>query len=242
MLGVGECLPVKATGVRLLLVLGIVSLSACQLPPPSSDSVQPVETGEPAASCDCPAVDSAQLQCPEPPPPQPAPAAPQPCTAPPIVQPMSAAKAGQGLLVLGRVEYVLVRREGSANPPMKLKARIDTGAGITSLHAHELVEFERDGEPWVRFGLLKPGTDKPVFFERPIREYANIKQQDNTTERRPVVRMSLTIGDLEESVEVTLTDRSDYVYQVLVGRNLLRDRAIVDVRRKFIADDGHYYY
>lgn len=231
----------KVSGVRLLLALGIVALSACQLPPQPGDPAAAVESAQPATGCECPVVDSSPVQCPEAPQPQPVPVAPQPCK-PTVVQPMSAAKAGQGLLVVGRVEYVLVRREGSANPPMKLKARIDTGAGITSLHAHELVEFERDGEPWVRFGLLKPRTDKPVFFERPVREYANIKQQDSSTERRPVVRMSLTIGDVEESVDVTLTDRSDYVYQVLVGRNLLRDRAIVDVRRKFIADDGYYYY
>lgn len=229
----------KTVGVRGLGLLCAVLLSACQtLPVTNSEetaaAVEPAATTD--ASCECPTPEAVALVCPSEP--EPAPVTSQPCQ-PPRAAP-AAVKATQGLLIIGRVEYALIKREGSANAPLKLKARIDTGAGMTSMHAHELVEFERDGDPWVRFGLLKPKTEKPVFFERPVKDYANIKQLAGEPQRRPIVRMTLTIGDIEESVEVTLTDRSDYVYQVLIGRNLLRDRAMVDVRRKFIADDGFY--
>lgn len=230
----------RASRVRYLLLLAAIGLSACQTPPVTTGAEEtPAQVGSDdatAAQCECPVVEQPLPSCP--PAPAPRPATTAPCPSPTASSPASGLT--QGLLLVGRVEYVMIKREGSSSEPMKLKARIDTGAGLSSMHAHQLVEFERDGAPWVRFGVLKAKSGTPVFFERPVREYVAIKQDVGEPQRRPVVRMSLRLGDLEESVEVTLSDRSEYVYPVLLGRNFLRDRAIVDVRRKFIADNGYY--
>jgi hypothetical protein len=133
-------------------------------------------------------------------------------------------------LVIGRVENVLFVPD-----QLKLKARIDTGAGLSSIHGIDITDFERDGQSWVRFAMLTPKTEKKIFLERPVKRYKNIKQFGRKNQQRPVVLMSLKLGSIEEQVEMTVTDRTGYIYQVLIGRNFLRDRAIVDVSDTFVA-------
>lgn len=133
-------------------------------------------------------------------------------------------------LVVGRVEYVVLSSNG-----LPIKARIDTGAKTSSLNALDLVEFERDGKKWVRFAVMNPATEEKVYFERKVQRYVRIKQMESDYQRRPVVKMGIQLGSIDEFIELTLTDRSDYVYQVLVGRNFLLDRMLVDVSQKYIA-------
>lgn len=131
-------------------------------------------------------------------------------------------------VVLGRLEKVNLKPE-----KLVLSARIDTGAGLSSLNAQELTNFERDGKAWVRFGLLDPKTKQLVYFERAIKRHVNIKQIGTEPMRRPVILMNVVLGTIDEQLEMTLADRSGYVYQVLIGRNFLRDQAVVDVSKKF---------
>jgi hypothetical protein len=133
-------------------------------------------------------------------------------------------------LIVGRVEYVVLSANG-----LPMKARIDTGAKTSSLNALDLTEFERDGKKWVRFAVMNPATKRRVYLERKVERYVRIKQMEADYQRRPVVKMALQLGKVDESVEITLTDRSDYVYQILVGRNFLLDRMLVDVSQKYIA-------
>lgn len=214
--------------IRIIVFVGVLGLSACQLMPAEKTTTATPEKPTFPASCECPVVE--QLSCP--PIPKPKLKISKPCPVnPPVQQP------GRGLQIIGRVENAFLKLSGPEQIKLKLKARIDTGAGLSSMHAQELVSFERDGKPWVRFAVLKPKTSEPVFFERPVRRYVSIKQLGGNYQKRPIVGMALVLGDIEETVDVTLTDRSGYVYQVLIGRNFLRDRAVVDVSRKFIADD-----
>ena len=66
-------------------------------------------------------------------------------------------------------------------------------------------------------------------MERRLRRKVLIKQQMGESERRYVVKLWMTLGKIRELVDVTLSDRTDFEYPVLVGRNLLTDTAIVDV-------------
>lgn len=137
------------------------------------------------------------------------------------------AKKTRGVLdlpVIGGIEDVVV-------DPLNLKfeARIDTGAKSTSIHAENIQLIEREGKRFVRFSLLDKKTNTLVELERPFRRKVIIKQQSADNELRYVVTLWLTLGKTKDEIEVNLTDRSDYDYEVLVGRNLLTDRAIVDV-------------
>ncbi|OUR81644.1 hypothetical protein A9Q82_09410 [Cycloclasticus sp. 46_120_T64] len=131
------------------------------------------------------------------------------------------------LAIIGEVETVQVE-------PSRLRyaARIDTGAESSSIHAENIQLLERDGERFVVFSLRDPATDGLVNLERKFQRRVIIKQKVGKPERRYVVKLWLTLGKVKELVEVTLTNRSDFKYKLLIGRNLLIDTAIVDVSRK----------
>lgn len=123
--------------------------------------------------------------------------------------------------IIGRVERVTV-----TPGDITFKARIDTGATTTSLGVDEMKIVNEDGKDWVE---IKIGD---VKLKYKVRKYILIKQHGVESKRRPVVRMRLTLGDVSEVVNVTLADRSNFEYQLLIGRNFLYDRFIVDVSLK----------
>ena len=134
-------------------------------------------------------------------------------------------------LIVGAKENVWLPNLG-----LSLPARIDTGAETASLDARNITQFERDGKRWVRFEIEHPTSKEPVEVERRLERMVAIIQSNSAEpERRPVVKLGITIGHVNQSAEFTLSDRSHLDYQVLVGRNILQDVMIVDVSEKNIA-------
>lgn len=131
--------------------------------------------------------------------------------------------------ILGGLENVYL------DPPgLEFSARIDTGARTSSLNAIDIVEFERDGKPFVKFNVIHPQTGEMVELTRRLRRYIRVKERgDRESQRRPVVRMRVILADINEQIDFTLENRSKFRHQVLIGRNLLRDLAIVDVSKSF---------
>ena len=138
-----------------------------------------------------------------------------------------------GKAVLGRNEWAWLELLGR-----NLKARVDTGALSSSLSATELQPFERDGRDWIRFRV--PDEEHPdggELYETPLLRHVLIRQASvDELDRRPVVRLHVRVGDLTDHTEFTLTNRENMLYPLLLGRNFLRDVAIVDVARKFTQD------
>ena len=133
-------------------------------------------------------------------------------------------------IILGEIENIYL------DPPgMEFKARIDTGAQTSSLNAIDKVEFERDGKPFVTFHIADPNSGELIELTRRIRGHVSIKQHKKKSQRRPVVRIRVKLGDIDEQTDFTLVDRSKFSNQVLIGRNLLKDLAVVDVSKKFVA-------
>ena len=131
-------------------------------------------------------------------------------------------------MLVGELEKVWIEPPG-----VTLTARVDTGANSSSLHADELIGFERDGEDWVRFNIVIENEAIPVEAE--VARYVRVIQQaDVEGSRRPVVNLRIRIGDVQDTFEFTLADRSHLDYQVILGRNFLTDMAVVDVAQKFI--------
>ena len=131
-------------------------------------------------------------------------------------------------LVVGQLETVWLQ-----NLQLALPARIDTGAETASLDARNIELFERDGRRWVRFDILHPQTGEPLPVERKLKRMVAIVQSNIAeSERRPVIVMGITIGDIVQTAEFTLSNRSHLDYQVLVGRNILKDFMIVDVSKE----------
>ncbi|MGH8488487.1 MAG: ATP-dependent zinc protease family protein [Gammaproteobacteria bacterium] len=136
---------------------------------------------------------------------------------------------------MGRVEYVVME-----DVRMKLKARIDTGAGISSIDA-KIVEIKPaaggSGEKVVF--QIKDDEGKIETIERTIVDWAEIKSRGKRAERRPVVRLDFCLGGKRLEGRINLADRSMFVYPVLIGRNLLETGDfLVDPRKKFTEKPG----
>lgn len=107
-----------------------------------------------------------------------------------------------------------------------LDARIDTGATTSSLGVDEMEICTEDGKEWAEITL------NGIKSKHKVVKFIKIKQHGKKSLKRPVIRLRLILGDISESVEVTLSDRSNFKYKLLIGRNFLHERFIVDVSLK----------
>jgi outer membrane murein-binding lipoprotein Lpp len=137
-----------------------------------------------------------------------------------------------GKLLLGQEENVSIQPPG-----ITLRARIDTGADTSSLDARDTEEFERDGKKWVKFTLIDRKSETPHVVEAEISRYVKIVQSSlpDGYDKRIVVKLKLNIGDFSDLSEFTLSSREHMEFPVLIGRNVLKDIAIVDVSGKNLA-------
>lgn len=110
---------------------------------------------------------------------------------------------------------------------MPFHARMDTGAETSSLDAKNLRPFERDGEKWVSFDVINRKNGEKYHFEKPIKRKTNIVRTENK-ERRYVVHMDIKMGNELINTEFTLNDREKFDYQILIGRNIINGRFIID--------------
>lgn len=132
-------------------------------------------------------------------------------------------------MLVGALEYVYM------DPPgMNVVARIDTGATSSSLHAENLVPFERDGEDWIRFDMMVSEKDSVSVERQIVRHVRVVQQADPSGSRRPVVAMRARLGDIQDTFEFTLADRSHLENELILGRNFLADVTLVDVGQQFI--------
>ena len=108
-------------------------------------------------------------------------------------------------------------------------AKIDTGARTSSLHAQVLEHFERDGQKFVRFAVDWGGVRHTC--EAVHVDIRGITSSNGETQRRYVIKTPLTIGNKTHRVEISLANRSDMKFPMLIGRSSLR--------RRFVVDSGH---
>lgn len=122
---------------------------------------------------------------------------------------------------------------GEAEPvyflPMKkaILSRIDTGAENSSIDAKNIRLFEREGVKWVSFDIENKKNGESQHFEKRVYRETVIKRQ-NDSEERIVVLMTVKIGTEKITAQFSLANRSKFEYQGLIGRNILKGRAIVD--------------
>jgi hypothetical protein len=107
------------------------------------------------------------------------------------------------------------------------RAKMDTGARNSSLDTHNIKEFERDGEPWVRFEVTNHEGDKRTI-ERKLIRLARIKEHDLSVQTRPVIILGICVGTLYREVEVNLVDRRNFNYPLLIGRSYMTGSLVVD--------------
>lgn len=116
-----------------------------------------------------------------------------------------------------------------------IKVKVDTGARSSSLHAFDLEEFERGGEMLVRFKIhpVQRRDDVVVRSEAKLLEHRSVRNSGGKSERRPVIVTSIVLLGQTWPVELTLTNRDEMGFRMLLGRQAIRKRFLVDVGKSF---------
>ena len=111
-----------------------------------------------------------------------------------------------------------------------VKAKIDTGARTSAIHAWDLETFVRDGQDWIRFSLHPRQRDDThiVIAEARLLEEREVRSSNGEVERRPVVETTMDIGHLRFPIELTLTKRDQMGFRMLVGRTAMAGHLLVD--------------
>ena len=90
-------------------------------------------------------------------------------------------------------------------------------------------KFRKDGKRWVRFEVADRDTDEKYLLVRERVRTIGIIQHDGSRQRRPVVLMAMCVAGRTFTAEVSLIDRSEFIYPLLLGRNTLDDFALIDL-------------
>ena len=135
---------------------------------------------------------------------------------------------------------IIERLETIALPELAIadiQVRVDTGAKTSSLHVDNIVKFKKDGKIMVRFDLHPDvyNVDEMISCEAPIHDIRRVKSSNGTSEQRYVILTPVQLGDINWSIEITLTDRSDMSYLMLFGREAIGKRFLVDPSKVFVS-------
>ncbi len=133
------------------------------------------------------------------------------------------------LNIVGRVESGKLMDQG-----VELEVKMDTGALTSSLSAHDIKIFEKDGQEWVSFIIDDTHVDVEHRYEYPLKRVVRIKKRQSEMtsgtegfERRPVIEMDLCLNTEIERIEINLNDRSNFIYPMLLGRSAMEQFAIL---------------
>ena len=114
--------------------------------------------------------------------------------------------------------------------------RVDTGATTSSLHVDELKAFFLEGQPWVSFEIHPHvyQVEDTQSCKVPVYDRRLIKSSNGGTEERIVIQTPLTLGPLSWPILMTLTDRSSMRFPMLLGREGMGERVLVDPSQEYL--------
>ena len=117
-----------------------------------------------------------------------------------------------------------------------IKAKVDTGARTSALHAFEIREIERDGDRWLQFEVHPiQGDDRTkAIVEAPLVDEREVRNSGGDVSLRPVVVLPVRIGKRSFKIEITLVRRDEMGFRMLLGRQAVRRRFLVDPGRSFL--------
>lgn len=140
-----------------------------------------------------------------------------------------------------KTKPVIGWREWVALPELgidRIKAKVDTGARSSALHAIRIEEFERDDQEMVRFRVhpAQRDTRETIECEYPIHDRRSVRSSVGHAQDRIVIRPRVEIGGASFEIDVTLTNRDAMGFRMLLGREATRKRFLVDPGASYLTD------
>lgn len=138
-----------------------------------------------------------------------------------------------------RDEVIIGWREWVGLPELgiqRIKVKVDTGARSSALHAFDIHTFDRSGQEYVRFKVhpIQRNTRVTVAAEMPILEFRPIRSSTGHVTERPVILAHVELMGERWPIELTLASRDEMGFRMLLGRQAVRGR--------FLVDSGGSYY
>lgn len=117
-----------------------------------------------------------------------------------------------------------------------IKAKVDTGARTSSLHVENLKEYEKDGQRRVRFDVApwQKNSNDLVQIDAQLQENRNVRSSSGEQENRPVILTRINIEGEEFPIELTLTNRNQMGFRMLLGREALKNRYYVIAGKSYL--------
>ncbi|WP_294818711.1 30S ribosomal protein S6--L-glutamate ligase [uncultured Flavobacterium sp.] len=117
-----------------------------------------------------------------------------------------------------------------------IKARVDSGAKTSALHAMNITPFENEGESWVKFDInpIQKNLKTVIHCQAPLVDKRVVKSSSGFREQRYVIRTEIQVGELRWEVELTLTNRDSMGFRMLLGREAMSGRILVDPEQKYV--------
>ncbi|WP_417670802.1 ATP-dependent zinc protease [Roseibium sp.] len=147
---------------------------------------------------------------------------------------LKAKRAQRGAEIIGWREKVALPELGVAD----MRAKIDTGARTSAMHAEDIEVFEHAGRKWVRFRVPGTRTHKDMRVETPVHDEREIKNTSGVPESRLIIETALVLGRHHWHVEVSLANRENMGFDMILGRTAIRGRnVLVNPGKSFVAGE-----
>ena len=156
-----------------------------------------------------------------------------------LVSPSVLAKSntrGHGKVIAGWVENISFPGQVGIT-----KAKLDSGAKTSSIHAENIQNFRRNGERWVRFDLPVGEWTKKAprkRYEKKRVRKVRIKNHNGKHDRRTIVSLAICFDGRMHELEFSLADRREFIYPVLLGREFLAGVAVIDSTQTFFTQSS----
>jgi hypothetical protein len=118
----------------------------------------------------------------------------------------------------------------------RIKAKIDTGARSSAIHAFNIQERSQNGKKIIRFEIhpLQRDNKTIIITEAELLEYRKIRNSGGTAQFRPVIKTNIEVGKYTWAIELSLTNRDVMGFRMLLGRQAVRNKFLVDPGSSFL--------
>jgi hypothetical protein len=133
---------------------------------------------------------------------------------------------------IGWREWIVLPRLGIP----RIKAKVDTGARSSAIHAFNIKSFQRGGQAFVRFQIhpVQHSRAKLVTVETELIDERSVRSSIGKAQLRPVIRTPIVLGHRRWPIEITLTDRDAMGFRMLLGRQAIRKHFLIDPGRSYL--------